>query len=484
MNKNRTIAFKSLLTPDFCVIGGGAGGLSFAAGAAQMGASVVLAEANKMGGDCLNAGCVPSKALIAAAQFADHWRRSRQFGWQSERPVLDFARVREHIQSVIDAIAPNDSIERFEALGVKVVLERASFIDPETVETLSFKIKAKHFIIATGSTPFLPPIEGLAETPYLTNESIFNLTELPPHLAVIGGGPIGVEIAQAFLRLGSRVTVLESASVLPKDDPEMVARLKQIIVQEGVVLHENITIESVSQSNNQIQLNFHNAAGEGVTLMASHVVVAAGRRPNIQALNLSLASVRHGPRGIEVDASLRTSNKKIFAIGDCVGGFQFTHMAGYHAGLAIRNAIFGFKFKVGTKAIPWVTYTDPELTHVGLTEPQLKNQKIAYKVFWLDFDENDRAQAERRTEGAIKVLVSRSGRVLGVTILGVHAGELIYPWVIAIQNNLKLSAIVGSVVPYPTLSDISKKIAGQFYAEKVFSSWMKKIVQFIMRWFH
>lgn len=474
---------KQMLIPDFCVIGAGSGGLSFAAGAVQMGASVVLLESKKMGGDCLNYGCVPSKSLIAAAKFGHESLRSKDFGWTASKPKVDFEKVHEHINNVIKAIAPNDSVERFEKLGVQVILEQGHFIDEKTVETESHLIQAKRFVIATGSTPFVPPIEGLATVPYLTNETIFDLKELPKHLVVIGGGPIGIEMAQAFLRLGSHVTVLEAFSALPKDDPEITAKLKEILMSEGIDLNENVKISSIKQVEQEIHIEYQTSDGKQKNLNTSHVIVATGRRPNIQTLNLDAAGIKFSPRGIDVNAYLQTSNPKVYAIGDCTGGYQFTHVAGYHAGLVIRNSIFGLKTKVETRAIPWVTYTDPELAHVGFMESQLQEKQISYKVLHMNFDENDRAQAEKRTDGLIKVLVSSKGYVLGATILGVHAGELIYPWVMAIQNKLKLTAITSSIAPYPTLSDISKRVAGSFYTEKIFSPLMKTMVRFIMRWF-
>lgn len=474
---------KSELLPDFCIIGAGSGGLSFAAGAVQMGASVVLVESRKMGGDCLNYGCVPSKALIAAAKFGREASNAKYFGWSVSGYSVDFTKVNNHINEVIKEIAPNDSVERFEKLGVRVILDRARFIDENTVETNEFTVKAKRFILATGSSPFIPPIEGLSNIPYFTNENIFDLKDLPKHLVVIGGGPIGIEIAQAFLRLGSKVTVIEAFSALPKDDYEITKILKDILVSEGIDLSENAKILALKKIKNVIEINFTTAQGINKSVKASHVFVATGRKPNVQNLNLDAAHVKFSQRGIEVDSNLKTSNPRIYAIGDCTGGYQFTHVAGYHAGLAIRNSIFGLRAKVETRAIPWVTYTDPELAHVGFTESQLKEKKIPYKSLQLSFKENDRAHAERRTEGTIKVLACPKGYVLGATILGLHAGELIYPWVIAIQNKLKLSAITSSIAPYPTLNEVSKRTAGNFYTEKIFSESMKKIVRFIMKWF-
>lgn len=471
---------KPILKTDFCVIGAGSGGLSFAAGAAQMGASVILMERKKMGGDCLNYGCVPSKALLAAARLMHQAKEAENITDNALLPKVDFRKVHDYVHSVIAAIAPHDSVERFEKLGVKVIREEGKSLDESTVETATRLIKAKRFIISTGSSPFVPLIEGLAAVPYYTNESIFDLTELPVHLVVIGGGPIGMEMAQAFNRLGSKVTILEALTALPKDDQEITAKLKALLTAEGIDIKENVSIAAIKQKNTDIELTI-TLADKTTNLVASHIIIATGRRPNVQNFNPEAAKVNYSPRGIVVDEHLRTSNRRIYAIGDCTGGYQFTHVAGYHAGLVIRNSIFRLGAKVQTQAIPWVTYTDPELAHVGFLESQLQNKKITYKALNMAFTENDRAQAEKRTEGHIKVLVSPKGYVLGATILGLHAGELIYPWVIAIQNGLKISALANSIAPYPTLSDINKRAAGSFYADKLFSPFMQRIVKLIMK---
>lgn len=472
---------KKLRKADFCVIGAGSGGLSFAAGAVQMGASVILVERAKMGGDCLNYGCIPSKALIAASRFAQEFKRSRDFGWSHKSSHVDFQRVHAHVHQVIAAIAPHDSMERFENLGVKIINREGCFRDANTFETQSHIIQAKRYIIATGSSPFVPPIEGLRGIPYYTNETIFDLQELPKHLVVIGGGPIGIEMAQAFRRLGSSVIILEAFSALPKDDPEFTEQLIQILHEEGIVLKEHVMITRIKQKDNHAQITYKDTDQKTHTVMASHILVATGRRPNIQELNLSAAGIDSTPKGIKVDKNLRTSNPRVYAIGDCIGGYQFTHVAAYHAGLVLRNSIFRLPVKVQTSAIPWVTYTDPELAHVGAMEAQLIQEKVPHKVLKFSFQENDRAQTEHRTTGNIKVLVTPKGHVLGATILGAHAGELIFPWIMAIQNRLKIASIVNSIAPYPTLTEVSKGAAGTFYTEKIFGARMKMIVKYLMR---
>lgn len=471
---------KAIRHCDFCVIGAGSGGLSFAAGAAQMGASVILLESQKMGGDCLNTGCIPSKALLAAAKIGHQLKESGQFGWSVGKPKVDFKKVHDHVNSVIKLIAPHDSVERFERLGVQVLLEEGKFRDESTIETDKHIIKAKRFVIATGSSPFVPPIEGLSSVPYYTNETIFDLIELPDHLVIIGGGPIGIEMAQAFNRLGSKVTVLEAFASLPKDDSQLTAKLKSILIHEGIDIHEHVKITSVAQKTKGIEFGYTDSDGKMHQLLGSHVLVATGRVAHIQNLNLEAAKVNATQRGILVDEHLRTSNSRVYAIGDCTGGYQFTHVAGYHAGLAIRNSIFRLRTKVQTQAIPWVTYTDPELAHVGFLETNLISKNIPYTVLHMAFDENDRAQAEKRIDGEIKVLVSSKGKVLGASILGLHAGELIYPWVMIIQNNLTVSALTNSIAPYPTLNEISKRVAGSFFTKRIFGSTMKRIVKIMM----
>ena len=471
---------KVILTPDFCVIGAGSGGLSFAAGAVQMGASVVLLESDKMGGDCLNYGCVPSKALIAAAKSFYENKRAENFGWNTESAKVDFTKLSSHIKSVIAKIAPNDSVERFEKLGVTVIKSEGQFLDKDTVKAGDILIKAKRFIIATGSSAFIPNIVGLDGVNYLTNESIFDIQSLPKRLVVIGGGPIGVEIAQAFSRLGSKVVILEAFKALPKDDPEIISRLKSILEEEGVDLKEKVLINEVKQSKRTIEIHCQIGKKQHV-IKASHLLVAAGRRSNLSALNLDSAGIEYTERGIVVDRFLRTSNKRAFAIGDCIGGYQFTHVAAYYAGLVIRNSIFRLRSTVKTIQIPWVTYTDPEIAHVGFTETELIEQKISYKVLSMDLSENDRAHAEHKTNGQIKIVLSPTGNILGATIMASGAGELLTPWILAIQNNLKVSAIAGMIVPYPTMSEISKKVASSYFKDKIFSPCMQKLVQFLLR---
>ncbi|WP_353210164.1 FAD-dependent oxidoreductase [Rhodovarius sp.] len=446
-----------ILQADLCVIGAGSGGLSVAAGAAQMGAAVVLIEKHLMGGDCLNTGCVPSKALLAAAHAAQAQRSGGRFGVAPVEPRVDFTQVMAHVHGVIGAIAPHDSVARFEGLGCTIIQAPARFTGPGEVEAGGQRIAARRFIIATGSRAALPPIPGLAATPHLTNETLFGLRELPRHLAVIGGGPIGLEMAQAFRRLGSQVTVLERATILPKDEPEAVAVLRAALAAEGVRIIAGAAITRVDPG--RITL------ADGM-VEPSHILVAAGRQAVVDGLGLDAAGIAFTPQGITVDAALRTTNPRAFAIGDCAGGPQFTHIAGAHAGVVIRRALFGLPAKMDYRALPWVTYTDPELAHAGLTEAQAPGCKTLLQPF----SGNDRAQAEGVSEGLIKLVLSPKGLILGATIIGPGAGEMISLWGLAIQQRMKIGAIAGVTFPYPTLAEIGRRAAGAWFTPTLYGA--------------
>ncbi|MBX9747991.1 MAG: FAD-dependent oxidoreductase [Roseococcus sp.] len=465
---------QGVLHTDLCVIGAGSAGLSLAAGAVQMGASVVLVEKHRMGGDCLNTGCVPSKALLAAAHAAQSARQAARFGVDLPEPVVDFARVHAHVHGVIGAIAPHDSVERFEGLGCTVIRAAARFTGPAEIMAGEQRIRARRFVVATGSSAAIPPVPGLAETPHLTNETIFNLTERPDHLLVLGGGPIGIEMAQAFRGLGAEVTVIERGSILPRDEPEAVALLRQILVHQGIHLVEGAQVARI-RPGIEVEL------ADGTILAGTHLLVAAGRKPGMEGLDLSLAGVETTPRGITVDARLRSSNKRVFAAGDVAGGPQFTHVAGYHAGVLIRNILFGLPAKVDYTALPWVTYSDPELAHVGLTESEARLANHPVQVLTQKLDGNDRAQAERSTEGLAKIILGAKGRILGATILAPRAGEMIGLWGLAIQSKMKIGAVAQMMAPYPTMSEISKRAAGGFYTPSLFSARTRFIVGWIQR---
>ncbi len=465
---------------DLCVIGAGSGGLAVAAGAVQMGAQVVLIEKGKMGGDCLNYGCVPSKSLIAAGRAAHTIRNAARFGVDGHEPKIDFLGVHDHVKGVLAAIAPHDSQERFEGLGVRVIRAPARFVSPREIEVEGGRIRARRIVVATGSSPAVPPIPGLAEVPHLTNETVFDLTERPEHLIVIGGGPIGCELAQAHRRLGAAVTILELFAILPKDDPAAVGVVRDQLRADGIDLREQVEVKAVVRDGNGIAVTIEEAGAEQ-RIDGSHVLVAAGRRANVDGLDLEAAGIEYGPKGIKVDARLRTSNRRAYAVGDVAGGLQFTHMAAHHASVVIKNALFKLPAKVDDRAVPWVTYTEPELAQVGLTEDMAKEQDVAVQALRWSFRENDRAQTERATAGFAKALVDRRGRIQGATIVGERAGELIQPWVLAMSAGIRIGAMAQFIAPYPTFGEVSKRAAGSYYTPKLFSERTRKLVRFLMR---
>ena len=469
---------------DVCVIGAGSAGLSTAYGASQLGRKVVLIEGHKMGGDCLNYGCVPSKAILAAGKAAQHGREAGKFGVTFGEPEIDYAAVMSHVQDVIGTIEPNDSVERYEGLGVEVIEARARFTGPDTVVAGDAEVTATHFVLATGSGPLVPPIEGLADAPYLTNETLWDLAERPSHLIVIGGGPIGLEMAQAHRRLGSEVTVLEGASILGRDDPEMVEVVRDALTEEGGTLEEGAKVTRVEAAGENTdgggtEVTVHaERGGRPFSVTGSHLLVAVGRRANTDGLGLEAAGIETTRTGVKVDAYLRTTNPRVWAAGDVAGGLQFTHVAGYHAGLVIRNALFKLsKAKdESRKKAPYVTYTEPELAHVGLTEAQAREAGHDPAVARFEYAENDRAIAERATRGHAKVVVGKGGKVLGAQIAGRAAGDLIGPWALAVSEGLKLSAFTGMIAPYPTLTEVSKRAASAYYTPKLFSDRTRKVV--------
>jgi pyruvate/2-oxoglutarate dehydrogenase complex dihydrolipoamide dehydrogenase (E3) component len=468
-----------LIKADICVIGGGSAGLSVAAGAAQMGARTVLIEGHRMGGDCLNTGCVPSKALLAAANAAEAIRNASQFGIRRQQPDVDFPAVVRRVHDVIAKIAPHDSVERFTGLGCRVIEAKARFVDRRTVVAGDVQVRARRFVIATGSRPLVPSIRGLDEVSFFTNETIFENTLLPEHLIVIGAGPVGCEMAQAHRRLGSRVTLIDLDRLLGKDDGEAVEVVRQQFNNEQIETVESARIIRIERS----------AAGVAVTLQVeqverriegTHLLVAAGRQPNVEHLGLAAAGVNFGAKGIGVDARLRTTNKRIYAAGDVVGGPLFTHVAGYHAGIIIRNALFRVPAKTSYDALPWVTYTDPELAQIGLNEYEARTvHGDSIRVARADFAHNDRAQAEGSTQGFLKAIVGKRGRVLGATIVGRHAGELALPWALAISKGHTIGDLAGLIAPYPTLSEISKRAAGSYFTPTLYSARVRRLVRFL-----
>lgn len=466
----------TILRPDLCVIGAGAGGLAVAAAAAQMGARTVLVERGRMGGDCLNYGCVPSKSLLAAAKLAHAWHGGAEFGVRYGRPEIDLGAVADGVARVIARLAPNDSAERFERLGVRVIQAEARFLDAATVAAGDALIRPRRFVIATGSSPAIPQIPGLDRVPYLTSESVFENRALPQHLVVIGGGPVGVELAQAHRRLGAAVTVVDAGPLLPRDDPELVALLAARLADEGIVLKPSVGVASVAPAGGGITVDL--ASGERIA--GSHLLVATGRRPNLAGLDLPAAGIAADAAGIVVDRRLRTTSRRAYAVGDAAGGPQFTHVALHHAGIVIRNALFQLPARVDYRALAQVTYTDPELAQVGLGEAAARAEGAVRVLRW-PFADNDRAHTERDTAGLVKIVTTRRGRIVGAAILGAGAGELILPWALAISRRLKIGAMAGLIVPYPTRGEAGKRAAGEFYTPALFGPWTRRLVRFLAR---
>ncbi len=462
---------------DLLVIGAGSGGLSVAAGAVQMGADVTLLEGHRMGGDCLNYGCVPSKALLAAGHAAHAMGAGAAMGITPVAPEVDYAAAKDHVMAVIDQIAPVDSQERFEGLGVRVIREFGRFTGPRTVQAGEHEITARRIVIATGSSPLVPPIPGLDQVPHLTNETLFDLREKPDHLLIIGGGPIGMEMAQAHRRLGCEVTVIEGAKALGKDDPEIAAIALEALRVEGIEIVEGAPAERITGGEGQITVETPKGAFTG-----SHLLVAVGRKPNIDRLDIDKAGIDATRAGITVDDRLRTTNRKVYAIGDVAGGLQFTHVAGYHAGLIIKQAVLGLPAKLGTAHIPWATYTDPEIAQVGLSEAQAREkygEKLTVARF--EYAHNDRAIATRQTKGLIKVMVVK-GRPVGASIAGHQAGELIATWSLAIANNMKMAGISAMIAPYPTIAELNKRAAGAYFSPKLFDNLtVKRVVRLVQK---
>ncbi len=452
------------LRPDICVIGAGPGGLSVAAAAAAFDVGAVLIEKSRMGGESLNRGSVPVQALIAAAERVNDARTGARFGIKTGRFAVDFAAINTHVQDVVGAVAPNSTRERLAGLGVHVIAGEARFTDPRTVAAGEFTIKARRFVIATGSSPVIPAIPGLLGAPYLTDETVFNLTEIPRHLIVIGGGPIGLELAQAFRRLGSEVTVLEAAMPLAGADPEGAAVVLNALACEGIKLRTGVEVAKIGRALGKVQVVL--ATGAGVaTIEGSHLLVTAARQPNIEDLNLDAARIRMTASGIALDKYLRTTNKRVYAVGDVAGGPNSTHVAQYHAGLVVRHALFNVPVKLDHQIIPWVTFTDPQLAHVGLLEDEARAHSGVIRVLRWPYRENDRAQVERTTDGHIKVVTDRLGGILGATIVGPNAAESITAWTLAISQKLNIRALAGLVVPYPTYAEVGKRAAITYFNE-------------------
>ena len=465
---------------DVCVIGAGSGGLSVAYAASHMGARVALVERHKMGGDCLNYGCVPSKALLAAGHAAQAMREAGRFGIGAVEPEVAFDKVRDHVRDVIATIEPNDSVERYAGFGVAVAQGQARFTGAAEIDVEGRPIRARRFVVATGSRAVMPPVPGLDGVEALTNETIFDLARRPGHLLVIGGGPIGCEMAQAHRHLGCRVTVLDMGPILPRDDAELTEVLRRRFLAEGIALLERVAVEGVEAREGGVAIRYR--AEDGAReVVGTHLLVAAGRRPVLDGLELERAGIEHDRKGIKVDRRMRTSNRRVYAIGDCAGPYQFTHVANHHAGIVVRNMLLRLPASVDPRAFPWVTYTRPELAQVGLTEAEARERHAGVEVVRFPCSEIDRATAERERDGLLKVVATRRGRILGAGVVGARAGEIVQPWVLALSSGLGMGAMARMVAPYPSFGELNKRAAGAFFAPRVFGGGMRRLVRLLAR---
>ena len=463
----------TVVRTDLCVIGAGAGGLSVAAAAAALGDDVTLIEKGAMGGDCLNFGCVPSKALLAAAKAAQTIRDAQRLGVHAQAPQVDFARVRAHVRETIAAIAPNDEEGRFRAMGVRVLRAPARFLAPDLVEAGPTRVRARRFVIATGSSPAIPKIPGLEEAGFLTNETIFDLEQAPDRLCVIGAGAVGVELAQAFQRLGARVTLLEAQSLLASEDPELVAPVRAALLREGVDVRENARVLRVeSLTDGRARIIAAQPQGGEIRAECDALLVATGRAPNVEGLDLAAAGIDYDARGVKVDASLRTRNRRVYAIGDVAGG-RFTHEANLHAGLVLRATLFRLPTRFRKSQTPRVVYSDPPLAACGLTEAQARDRFNDLRVHRWPYSENDRARAEGLTQGHVKIVATPRGAILGVGVVGAHADETIATWQTALTHGLSLQDMAGVTLPYPTFAEAGKRAALLHYARQAASPFVR-----------
>jgi pyruvate/2-oxoglutarate dehydrogenase complex dihydrolipoamide dehydrogenase (E3) component len=464
---------------DLAVIGAGAAGLSVTAVAAQLGLKVALIERDRMGGDCLNTGCVPSKALLAAAHAAQSARTAGRFGIRLPEPVIDWDAVRAHVTGTIAAIAPMDSEARFRALGAEVLRGEARFLDPDTLGIDGRRLTARRIIIAAGSRAASPPIPGLDLVPHLTNETLFTLTHPPEHLLVLGGGPVGLEMATAHAGLGCRVTLIEAGRIAAREDPELADGLRRAVAAQGVTLIEGASVAAVEPGPTLLLADGRHIAG-------SHLLIATGRQPNLERLALDVGRVRAGPAGIATDRGLRSvTNRRVFAIGDIadpvgIGPRAFTHVGSYHASIVIRRALFRLPARLDYAALPRVIYTSPELAQVGLTEQEARDAGHRVTLLRAPLAENDRAVAEGDVTGLVKLVIA-GNRVLGAGILAPHAGEMIGQWTLAIARRVKPAALAGLIVAYPTRAEAGKRALTALFAPRLFAARTKSLVRLLIR---
>jgi pyruvate/2-oxoglutarate dehydrogenase complex dihydrolipoamide dehydrogenase (E3) component len=466
---------------DIGILGGGAAGLTVASGASQFGAKTLLIEKEKvLGGDCLHYGCVPSKTLIKTAHVYHMMKNAAKYGLPGVdvKPV-DYRDVAKRIQSVISTIQKHDSEERFCKLGVKVEFGDAVFSDEHSVRMDGKTYSANKWLIATGSSASTPHIEGIDETPYITNKEIFSMDRLPKSMIVIGAGPIAIEMAQSFCRLGTKVYVVQrSGQILSKEDKDMADTVMNVLASEGVTFHLNSGLVSTKDLGTEKVVVIKKKDGKTLSLKGEKILVALGMQPNLEGMGLEDISLKFNKKGIPVDNRMRTSHKHIYAAGDVTGLYQFTHAAGYEGGVALSNAILHLPKKADYTHLPWCTYTDPELSSIGMNEKRAKEAGIEYSVWTEEFKSNDRSLAEGEEVGRVKMILDTKGKPLGIQILGPHAGELVSEWVAVLNGGVKLSTLASAVHPYPTLGEINKRVVGNYFSGKIFSEKVKKTLKF------
>ncbi|MBI9102889.1 MAG: FAD-dependent oxidoreductase [Spirochaetales bacterium] len=457
-------------THDLIIIGGGAGGLTVASGAAQLGMKVLLVEREHMGGDCLYNGCVPSKTLLKSSLIYSQALHSPSYGLpQIDPPRVDLSRVMERVGHVIEGISHHDSVERFESLGAEVVLASANFLSPHEIEVGGNVYTSKKIVVATGSSPAVPPIPGLEGSGYITNKDIFTLNELPEHMITLGGGPIGVELSQALGRLGARVSILNKEShLLPREDEDVASVVEAQLTAEGVSVFNDVHINRISRIGDTVSIEY-GSGGEKKSISGDKLLIAAGRKGNTSGMNLEEIGIELNHSFIKVDSRLQTSIKHIHAIGDVNGQFLFTHVAGAEGSFMVRKLVLGLPGRFSYKNVPWCTFSDPELASIGYNEGRAMAAGIKYQTVITPLSDIDRAQAENRPEGRIKILIDKKERIIGTQIVGVHAGDLILPSLYAVTKKYKLMDLMSPMIPYPTLGEIQKRAAGSYYGPKLFN---------------
>ena len=467
---------------DICIIGAGVAGLTFANAAAQLGANIILIDENTaLGGNSLRHNCIPTKSFLSSSRIAEFMRNASQYGIEIQKHTIDHASILKTIQNAQEEIGLNYTKERFEGMGAKVIQGQAEFISPSSLRVDDITVTARRFVIATGSKPATPPYPGLTNVNYFTHETILKAPSLPQHLIILGGDSAAIEMAQAFTRMGKKVTLLEIFTLLGQYDKEAVTILRKQLIEEGVEVKEHIHIRSIEQNGEKTTISIiHNDSEEKVT--GSALLVSAGRQPNYKHLNLAIADVESHAKGIIVDDRLRTTNKKIFALGDVIGHMPYAHVAQYQASIVMKNILFYWPAKINYTSMPKTIFTEPGLAQTGLTEAELLEKKMPFQTLRSSFHENQKAIIHHKSTGMIKVVISKKGRVLGASIAGPQAEELIVPWIMAVKKQMKVTEISDLMIPYLSYSEIHKHVAVNFFVAKIFNGKLRKFVKFIQKY--